>query len=328
MFLRFPWKKNLMRIPDAIMAKLDNMGRDVVVVCSRYIREADIRTGLFDHLDISVQEGGIEFENQVVPAHNVGRYSRYNVQGREIKRSDLPKIQKTYSWDVPNYGDWSKGSHVVSRTREVYARDYLPPKELCIEITLGEVVTIEGDREYLFFFRVGEVLNSEADYFYDELLFALNFLQENIGLCDVAESTTSYDDYLRTTYVGWEILPPGEYDATLRRILEICGRVSPQARDRINERAQLLHSMNPRNYIVGRSGFRRYFGAQFSDNLVVFENIEYGNAIYIMYDNWDELSRQSRSEILRSGRGDYERIVHRQGWETRLRRLIQESLAG
>lgn len=52
------------------------------------------------------------------------------------------------------------------------------------------------------------------------------------------------------------------------------------------------------------------------DDLVVFENIEYGNAIYILYDDWDEISKLSRIDLL-SGRAgsNFDRIIHSGNWK-------------
>ena len=55
----------------------------------------------------------------------------------------------------------------------------------------------------------------------------------------------------------------------------------------ITERYDYLMSLKPKKLIYGASGLQRYFGALITDNLVIFENIEYGNAIYVMYDNWE-----------------------------------------
>lgn len=71
---------------------------------------------------------------------------------------------------------------------------------------------------------------------------------------------------------------------------------------------------------------RRYFGAQFSDNLVVFENIEYGNAIYIPFDNWAEISQMSRIDILQRKEKDFIRLPHRKNWERVLKHNIQKLL--
>lgn len=59
------------------------------------------------------------------------------------------------------------------------------------------------------------------------------------------------------------------------------------------------------------------------DDLVVFENIEYGNAIYILYDDWDEISKLSRIDLL-SGRAgsNFDRIIHSGNWKEEVRKKL------
>ena len=49
--------------------------------------------------------------------------------------------------------------------------------------------------------------------------------------------------------------------------------------------------MKPTEIVLGMSGNTRYLGAKYAEDLVVFENLEYGNAIYILYENWKILSK-------------------------------------
>lgn len=85
-------------------------------------------------------------------------------------------------------------------------------------------------------------------------------------------------------------------------------------------------SLKPQNLIQGTSQFQRYFGAKFAEDLVVFENVEYGNAIYLMFGNWEELSQKSRTELLSSGSTDFIRIPHTKTWKIRLRRIVIKEL--
>lgn len=64
-------------------------------------------------------------------------------------------------------------------------------------------------------------------------------------------------------------------------------------------------------------GSSAYFGAQFADDVVVFENINFGNAAYVLYEGWKEMSKLSRTELLRD-ENSFDRIVHSKGWEKRL----------
>jgi hypothetical protein len=81
---------------------------------------------------------------------------------------------------------------------------------------------------------------------------------------------------------------------------------------------------NPGRFnLAGSSGFLRYFGAQFRGDLVVFENIVYGNALYVMYGQWKDLSKRSRIDLLKGPRDGFDRIEHRKGWEKQLRALLR-----
>lgn len=56
----------------------------------------------------------------------------------------------------------------------------------------------------------------------------------------------------------------------------------------------------------------------------MFENIEYGNAIYILFDNWMEISKMSRIEILQRKEKDFIRLPHRKNWEQVLRHNLDK----
>ena len=65
----------------------------------------------------------------------MGPYSTKNREGWETKRDDLPKITRTFTFDVPNWGDPSNGYHSVDQDREVYQRDYFDPPNFAIRIS-------------------------------------------------------------------------------------------------------------------------------------------------------------------------------------------------
>ena len=72
-------------------------------------------------------------------------------------------------------------------------------------------------------------------------------------------------------------------------------------------------------------GSSAYFGAQFADDVVVFENINFGNAAYVLYEGWKDMSKLSRTELLRD-ENSFDRIVHSKGWEKRLVFAIRRAL--
>jgi hypothetical protein len=145
----------------------------------------------------------------------------------------------------------------------------------------------------------------------------------------VFASDANKDDYLKTIYVNWELLPPGKRDEVLAKILARFHKPSPELQRTITERYDLLASMSPAAFVLGESEFRRYFGAKFTESLVVFENLEYGNAIYVMYDNWQTLSKQSRIQLLSSkDKSGFDRVIHKSGWQKELKRIVKEGRRG
>jgi hypothetical protein len=63
----------------------------------------------------------------------------------------------------------------------------------------------------------------------------------------------------------------------------------------------------------------------FRDDLVVLENLSYGNAAYVMYENWHDLSQRSRLSLLADPTADYTRIVHTGDWTGALREAVASS---
>jgi hypothetical protein len=117
-------------------------------------------------------------------------------------------------------------------------------------------------------------------------------------------------------------LPVGDKDEV---ISEVKKRLNPTPKEAtiIEDRMGLLLSLNPTNLITGTSGFARYVGALYNQQLVVFEYIRYGNAVFIMFDDLERLSKMSRIELINSEE-KFERIVHANNWEYRVRSIVSE----
>jgi hypothetical protein len=319
------WKKNLRKIPQQILSQVHNLETDSLVVgCLLQLQIQDIQNNIYRHIGLYWEGGEVYYEKSLVPLPTAGYYSRYNREGRELVLTDLPKEWRSWSIEAPNYGDNWKGSHLVHFTKEAFQREFVAPKLLPITTELvGETAT---DQALIFRFVVSEVLDRRSEDFEDQLLFNLNLLQENVGNCEVYPSDASIDEYLKTLYVNWELLPPGDKEETLTKILALNDDVTPETRKRITDRYEFLYSLKPAKFIAGTSEFRRYFGAQFASDLVVFENVDYGNAIYVMFDDWKQLSKKSRIELLSSKSTGFQRIPHTKTWKRRLRVLIKEEL--
>jgi len=316
------WKKNILKIPPAILQKLGRYhDSQVIVAVVKKVPVSAIAAGSYKHLCITESAGIPTVPSFVVPHAHQGDFSNRNVRGWVVVRKDLPKITKTYSFDSPNWGDWSNGSHEVEWDRLIYRRDFHPPPELAIRMEL--LGTEPGpDRRFIIKFQVADILNQSHPEFRTLLFFNLKLLQENVGACDVFKADADLPEFLQTITVEWEILPPGDREGNLAKIL--AGRPPDETSRAVTERYDTLAALRPVSFIHGRSGFRRYFGAKFAEDLVVFENIDYGNAAYVMFDRWESLSQKTRLDLLGGPADGFVRIVHRSGWQGQLQNIIQQ----
>lgn len=313
-------KKNLHKIPNEILQRIQSYGQDdVVVACVKQIKSEDIEN--YSSLGLKIKDGILTLPAPSVPDPNVGRYSKANVEGEEKKRKNLPKISKTiYLGDRPIYGDWSNGSFPLWQTRQVYRVDFIPPKEVELSATLLE----ERSGGYLIKFAVDQVINRNTQNFEKELLYNLNILQENVGAVNVFESTASLEEYTATIQVDWQIFPPGTVDEIVEKMLKGKGQITAEQKEVMRSRVSVMSELEPIEYIVGTDKFLRYFGAKFGEDFIVFENARYGNAIYIMNEDWQELTQKSRIELMNSHPDKFTRLEHRNGWEEILKNMVEK----
>lgn len=313
--------------------KVPDFVRDLIARCdtdtfyigrTRSYSLQELAQGKLAHLGITVEGGTVNFEPAVLPPAGSGRWSRYNIDGYQKVRRDLPKISKTIGgWQSPNFGDWSKGSHTHYRTQEVFQRETWYGQRLPILI---DVQASEGDK-FIIGFRVGRVFDRSAlDAVAErDLRLACSLLRENIeSHASIVSTALSVAQWLANQRVDWEILPVGKEGA--RTFDEVVKRLKADPTDprvtRMRERYDVVAGMRPAAVIVGQGEFSRYFGFQFRSDLVALESLEYGNALYLMYEDWKVLSKRTRIELLADTSANYDRVVHVAGWAGRLATLL------
>jgi hypothetical protein len=314
-------KKNFRKIPDSILLKIKKSSKDELIVFGiLQITMSDIVTGKYNHLQITMGSDKPNFPNEIIPNEKQGHHSNWNVNGREIKRKDLPKEMYSIFIESPNWGDSFNSTHTVEWEKERYPVEFISPRHSTIKMELLKFI----DDKYIFKFSVSEILNRKSDDFQDRIFDCMNLLQENIGVCDIGPSNISSEEYLNTYKISWEILPPGEKEKVIDKLF--AGRKYTLEEKKTAEgRYDFFLQLKPKEMIIGASGFQRYFGAKINDNLVLFENTDYGNALYIMYDNWEDLSKKSRIELLSGKYGtNFDRVIHTKGWKNKTKEILKK----
>ena len=314
-------KKNINKIPQDIYKKIEAIkGNEIVAGCAVKFKAEDLALGKLKHLGITLTGEGLKTPSAVIPFVDRGKYSNRNINGFEVVRKDLPKETHYNSVETPNWGDSYYGTHTVNLPYEKYPRDFHGPRELEILIDCKDIRP--GLATYIIAFQVQEVLNKNSKNFEEFLFENLNLLQENIGTCGVEGASMALSDYAKSLHVSWEILPPGTMGETIQRLFRGKNPTHQQT-DVAKKRYNFFQTLKPKSLVYGQSGFRRYFGALLEDDLVVFENIEYGNAVYVLFDKWEELSKLSRLDLLSGKFGDsFERIIHTGDWKEKVKAIV------
>jgi hypothetical protein len=327
---RFPWKSNFLKVPQKARAELDNVDGDLVAIAGvKSVPVADVQAGLYGHLglEIDLPNGSVIADGPKLPPVDAGKWSYRNARGWDRKRPDLPMVPKSFVFESPNFGDAARnGTHTHYQTRQVYQHQVFEPQGMEIEPailsqTTGQHVVVR--------FALTPLLSRSQPEFELMLLWALNVLQENTGVASVFASTATKADFLRTIQLDWEIFPPGTIDDVVAWFTSKPSSASraPDFDKHLRDRTAAFNKLQPESYIRGSGQFGSYFGAKFADDLVVFENLRYGNALYILYDDWDEISKRSRLELLRDHDAKFDRIVHTVDWQFQFNKLMKMELA-
>lgn len=313
-------KKNLRKVPKFLSEKIKILEgpqfEAVAVVC---YPKSKIREGKLKKFGISYEGDKLLIGGEFVPRSPAGKFSRINRRGKLVIRKDLPMVTKTYTFEAPNYGDWSKGSHEVVWERQVYQRDLIKPAQLKIS---SELVA-DRDEEIVVGFRVTEALNKSDGNLPDKLLFHLNLLQENFGTCDVVSRGEPLEEKQVYKKLKWEVLPPGWWSDKnmVERIRERLGSKQTQL---FIERIKYVESLKPLEGYVGQPylGSRWYFVFIFEKH-VLAECPMFGNALYFLdgdkKDSWRKIFVQTKRTALKMGA---RRILHTRNWKKKLAELL------
>ncbi len=314
-------KRTLRKVPLFIGTRLSSIGNEFYVAVVKRIATADIQAGHYAHAGVTWHNGQISVQGPSVLPPEYGRFARLNVEGQEIVRRDLPKIDKTITFINPRLFGIPGNRCRITQIRQVFQRERLPGRREELEAA----VLLVGSDSCIVRFNIRRVFSALEPNIDRELLFGLNLLQEAVGGINVFADTATTQDYLSTVHVQWEILPAGEREGNISLILSSFRPRTPEEREdlerRANERYDFFETLNPRHIIRGTGGLNGYMGALVKDDIVVFEHLTPGNSIYMLFADWAEQSQRTKTDLLTHGEDgkDYIRITHTGDWQLRVR---------
>lgn len=302
------------RFSKALERNLERISAQRIVVAAVLTVKHD-ELDRYQHLGLTLDQGRLVSGPPFLPRPSQGVFAQRNFDGWKERRTDLPKETRVVSTWAPS---WNSGSyHFVSRGILAYPVQHHRARLLTVSATVLEHL-VDAD---LVRFRVDQPVDRSASSFAADLQFNLRLLRETVGEADVQDADLSDDDFARIQRVDWELLPPGSADRVLSHLASQ-GESNAERMQVAAERLHVLDGLGPDGYIVGTGKFARYFGAKFGDQLVALENLEYGNALYVFAEDWERLSRLSRTELIKRRDPAMQRIPHTPGWRRILTKMI------
>ena len=76
------WKKNIWKIPDNILERLDEIKGKCCGVVRRQDKGGEHHRGGLHHLGIEIDDGKLKFPERILPSPGGRRYSKYNPYAR------------------------------------------------------------------------------------------------------------------------------------------------------------------------------------------------------------------------------------------------------
>ncbi|WP_209346789.1 hypothetical protein [Pontixanthobacter sp. CEM42] len=305
------------QLSKAIQRDLERIDGTRIVVAAVLTITKD-QAAKYELAGLTLDSGKLAVAEPAPPPHACGIWAKRNLDGWQEKRKDLPKEMRDVSSWAPNWN--GSGHHLVTRSVEAWQVDHHPARMLTLSATILEPLK-DGA---IVRFRIDQPLDRTDVDFAENLQFNLRLLREIVGRSQVYCADMSDEEFANLQSVDWELIPPGSADRVIAQLAESKATTAEQL-EVASERLRVLERLSHNGFIVGHGKFARYFGARFGDKLLVLENLEYGNAMYLFEENWEELTKLRRTELIKRRDPKVHRLPHLPGWQSAIRELLRAS---
>lgn len=255
----------------------------------------------------------------VLPA-GIGPVSRFNAHGMYIIHKDKPKetAYRTVEWHWKEFRgryDTEDMSKLVDVPYERYPRTDVSPPSVELKIAM----TADGQRVLV---APPMKFNGVDD---ESLIHVVNLFLEVVGYCKILTADLGEVIQAPLRRLNWKLLPTGKRSWKQLRpdVAEVIKRAPNGNQPVIEHRMETINSYGPDFVAIGLAGFAGYVVFGFTERkLFVLESIYTGNATYVFGDQWENLSKLTKMQVLDNNL-HLDRIIHRDGWDRRIRNLLR-----
>ena len=253
--------------------------------------------------------------NSVLPKA-IGSVSRFNANGKfELLRDESKEtyiIDREIKW-------LAFGKHPMSR---LVTFSYNRYKRKLIDAPAQELVVMTDKDD-------NKIISSKLITFTleNKLLIKhnVNLFLELFGECQLVDKNLISRIKTPIKRLNWNLLPKGkmpwnELENHLKDKTDIeLNRNSKEIYARIN----YINSFEPDFIATGNGGFNDYVVLGFkSMDIFVLENRKPQNATYIFRNNWQDITKLSKREILKESLQD-KRLIHNLNWKENIQKILE-----
>ncbi len=238
----------------------------------------------------------------------VGTVSKFNANGKEIpdKTKEKEIVYSEREWTRQEWagkGETRTVTESVLIPRKRWQRIFIAPP--------SSQITISKKENNLVFITTTKTKFDDLNK--SDALHKINLILDiNHRNCEILDED-QIPIVKNLQQVNWKILPTGKMPWS-----ELCKHLKPvldlqkkkTVKPIIDARFKAIADLWPDFNIIGTNGYNGYvvFGFK-KENIYVFESAYYGNAVYIFENNWEEISKKTKAEIL-NAKLHLERITH------------------
>ncbi len=250
----------------------------------------------------------------VVPRYNINIKTKENIDGKAFLLRDLPK--EPYYVELPwtaidKWGNMHSGINIVTRYR--FQKGYTEAYN--IEL----IVSKKEDGRYIIHSNAIKLMIENED----KIKFIMNLFLSLFGRIEIYNNKLK--DRVKAKHVNFEILRPGT--VSRNDLLEIFKRSTNSKNNDviklIMKRFEFLNQFNVNDYIViGKNSFYGYYALQTKKCWILECNFT-NNATYIFGDDWEELSKLTKQQVINNSLCK-KRIFHTITWEENIKSQMGE----
>ncbi|PSL23712.1 hypothetical protein [Chitinophaga ginsengisoli] len=254
-------------------------------------------------------------DGEAVLPRIVGSVSKFNAEGGFIKLMNEPK-ETCYKERLWTWKDWGGTEHtkIVYVPYQRYKRQIIdPPGEELVLVNNADVAVILSNK--LKYTQANSGL----------IKHIINLFLELFGDCQILKENLTPAIKAPIHRLNWNVLPPGKYPWEKAKAIvnDYTKGLSQNKTEIIKNRINVISRHEPDFIAIGEAGFHGYWVLGFTNKkLYILESLHFGNATYVLGNNWETISQMTKAEII-SGSLSKARIIHREGWATDINNLFK-----